>query len=498
LAVDLGASSGRVILGTLEDGRLALKEIHRFDNGPVRTFGRLFWNIFGIYQEILCGLRKGAAGETPGTVGIDTWGVDFGLLDSQGLLVQNPFHYRDPRTDSASEEVVRRAGDTALFRMTGVPNLFFNTSVQLVALAGASPELLPAVRSLAFIPDLLNYFLTGVLKAERTIAGTSQLLEAGPGGGWSDEVFRTLGLTHLRNWFPELIDPGTVLGPLTAEVREQTGLPEGFQVVAVASHDTESATVAVPFRSDEGPAAFISCGTWALMGVEGPDALVTEGCRTAGLSNEAAANGKTNLLKNIMGLWILQECRRWWEKNGALTWEALLKEAEEAPPQTAWIDPDSPLFVAPDSMPDRIGDYLGRTGQPRLETRGALVRCILESLAFRFRETLDTLENLLGYSLERVHLIGGGCQNPLLCQWTAEACRRPVEAGPAEASALGNLLVQFIAAGRLASLSQARELVRTSFPTKIYQPSPSGSWEEAYLRFQRATFRGRTLRSLYD
>lgn len=489
LAVDLGAGSGRVILGTLDDGLLSLEEVHRFGNEPVLVHGRLSWDTLGLFREILDGIRRGVAhgsdGPAPATVGIDTWGVDFGLVDRRGRLVQNPVCYRDIRTSGLVEESLRRCGWGTLFRLTGLPDLFFNTSVQLLAVTQQEPELIPLVDKILFTPDLFNYFLTGTARAERSIASTSQLLAAGA-GQWSTPAFQALGLEAWLPKMPPIVDPGTVLGPVTASVAEAYGLPPTLQVVAVAGHDTESSLLAMPAR-DPG-AVFLNVGSWAILGLETDQPVLDDAFCQAGFSNEAGFGGKVCLLKNIMGLWLAQESKRTWEREaGPLGWPELYRQAAEATGFLAWVNPDDPLFVAPGDIPDRVQRYCEATNQSVPRTPGEILRCILESLAFRFRQSLDALETLSGRSLTTVHLMGGGCRSELLCQFAADACNRVVEAGPEEASGTGNLLAQFLATGDLPSVEVARDVVRNSFGTRIYRPSNAVQWSQAYHQFRCIT-----------
>jgi rhamnulokinase len=476
LAVDLGAGSGRVILGSLDDaaGTLRLEEIHRFSNEPVSVHGHLYWDILGIYREILVGVRLAANREdAPASMGIDTWGVDFGLLDEQGQLLGNPVCYRDPRTNGFVEKALRLCAPETLFRETGLPPLFFNTSLQLMALAEQEPHTADAAARLLFTPDLLNYFLTGISKAERTIAGTSQLL--GTLGEWSSPVFRALGLEEWPSKMAEVVVPGTVLGPTLPEV---TGGTTPLTVIAVASHDTESALAALPSGTG---AAFISCGTWALMGLETPQPFLDDTALHAGFSNEASWNGFA-FLKNIMGLWLAQESKRTWERSsGALDWNDLYRQAEAATPFAAFIDVDDPDFVAPGDLPGRIADFCRRTRQPAPSNPGAVLRCIYENLALQFRATWDNLQSRAPTPLTRLHLIGGGSRVELLCQFTADACGVEVEAGPVEASAAGNLLVQFHARGAVAR-DEVGAIVQRSFGTKRYHPSDQNIWNQAYQR----------------
>ena len=486
LAVDLGAGSGRVLLGTLADGKLTLEEVHRFVNEPVLLNGRWTWDILALYRDLLKGLRAGVArvteGPLPATVGIDTWGVDFGLLDAHGHLLQNPVCYRDSRTDGLADESRRRAGEGTLFGLTGLPDLFFNTSLQLMAVTRDEPHLVPLVDRLLFTPDLLAYFLTGVARSERSIASTSQLLEAGRSGRWSPLAFNALGLDA---WLPKMapvVEPGTVLATISAETAKAAGLPPELRVVSVPSHDTESSILAMP-STGEG-AVFLNVGSWALLGLEVDEPVLDDAFRKAGFSNEMGFGGKVCLLRNIMGLWLTQESKSTWERtSGPLDWADLYREASAAPTFAAFVDPDDALFVAPGDIPSRLEQYCRRTGQIAPTTRGAILRCILESLALCFRQGLEQLKSLTGKPLRHIHLMGGGSKGELLCQFTANATGLTVEAGPEEASGTGNLLAQFLAVGALAHLDEARAVVQRSFGTRLYQPQDKTKWDDAYRRF---------------
>ncbi len=477
LAVDLGAGSGRVILGSLEPGKtLRLDEVHRFTNEPVLIHGRLWWDILGIYREILTGIRLAMAREdAPASVGVDTWGVDFGLLDDRGRLLQNPVSHRDARTEGFVEKAGRLCQPEMLFRETGLPILFFNTSLQLMALNEQEPAIASLAARLLFTPDLFHYFLTGVAKTERTIAGTSQLL--GTDGTWSAAVFGKLGLANWLPKMPEVVPPGAILGPVLPEV---LGTAAPLSVIAVASHDTESALAALP-AEDRSAAVFISCGTWALMGIESGQPLLDEAALNAGFSNEAAWGGFA-FLKNIMGLWLAQESKRTWERiSGPLDWNDLYRQAEAAEPFRSFIDVDAPDFVAPGDLPRRIAEYCERMGQRAPQTPGAVLRCIYENLAFQFRTTWDFLQVRSAVPLNRIHLIGGGSRVDMLCRFTANACGVEVEAGPVEASAAGNLLVQFHARG-LVAREEVGGIVRRSFGTKVHLPTEQEAWNQAYQR----------------
>ena len=472
LAVDLGAGSGRVILGTLVDGLLRLDEIHRFANEPILIHGRLWWDALGIYREILTGIRLAMNRDNPpSSVAVDTWGVDFGLLDAQGRLLQNPVCYRDARTDGLAVRAAELCSQETLFRETGLPLLFFNTSLQLMALNGQDPGIAALTGRLLFMPDLFHYFLTGEARAERTIAGTSQLL--GP-GGWSSTVFQRLGLGGWLAKMPPVIEPGTVVGPVLPEV---LGGSAPLEVIAVAGHDTESALAALPGDA----AAFISCGTWALMGIMTPEPRLDAEALAAGFSNEAAWGGYA-FLRNIMGLWLAQEAKKTWERTaGPLDWNDLYREAERAPAFAAFIDVDDADFVAPGDLPRRIAAFCRRTGQNPPDSPGAVLRCIYENLAFRFRETWDLLQKRSIEPPRRIQLIGGGSRVAMLCRFAANACGVEVEAGPVEASAAGNLLVQFHARG-LVKREDVGGVVRRSMGTELYRPQNQELWNQAYQR----------------
>jgi sugar (pentulose or hexulose) kinase len=429
--------------------------------------------VLGIYREILTGLRLALSRQdAPSSVGVDTWGVDFGLLDAQGRLLQNPVCYRDARTEGLAARAAELCSPETLFRETGLPLLFFNTSLQLMALTVQEPAVAAQAAQLLFMPDLFHYFLTGQARAEKTIAGTSQLL--GP-QGWSQAVFQNLGLGSWLAKMPQVIEPGTVVGPVLPEVLEGAG---PVSVIAVAGHDTESALAALTGGDS---AAFISCGTWALMGLLTPEPQLDSGALHAGFSNEAAWGGYA-FLRNIMGLWLAQEAKRSWERTaGPLDWNELYLEAERAPAFAAFIDVDDAAFVAPGDMPQRIAAFCRRTGQTPPETPGAVLRCIYENLAFRFRETWDLLQSRSPQPLRRIHLIGGGSRVALLCRFTADVCGVDVEAGPVEASAAGNLLIQFHARG-LVERGDVGGIVHRSLGTTLFHPQDQDLWNQAYQR----------------
>jgi rhamnulokinase len=477
LAIDLGAESGRGVLGSFDGARISLDVIHRFANGPVATLDTLHWDILRLHSEILNALRL-AAGRDVASVGVDTWGVDFALLGRGGTLLGNPRHYRDPHTERAMERAFRVVPREQIYQRTGLQFLRFNTLFQLLALQEARSPLLDAAEQLLFMPDLFHYFLTGIKVNEFTDASTSQMLDPMK-RNWAYDLIGSFGLP--TKMLGTIIPPGTVLGPLRTAVATDTGLVP-IPVIAPATHDTGSAIAAAPAQGDSW--AYISSGTWSLMGVELPGPLINADTLAANFTNEGGVAGTTRLLKNIMGLWLVQECRRAWEKAGtAYTYEQLVRIAEAAPPFVSLVDPDDPRFLLPPNMPAAIADFCRETNQPPPTELGPVIRCCLESLAFKYRWVLDKLEQLLGKKLEVIHVVGGGCQNGLLCQWTADACGRLVLAGPVEATALGNVLMQAIGLGLIGNLVEAREVVRRSFDVVTYEPRETERWDQQWGRF---------------
>ncbi|WP_405591497.1 rhamnulokinase family protein [Streptomyces sp. NBC_01190] len=476
-AADLGATSGRVVLGVVGRDRLELTERRRFPNTPVRLPSGLHWNLPGLFQEVLDGLRAAARSGPVASVGIDTWAVDYGLLDADGALLGLPFHYRDSRTAKVAEEVRDRLGARELYAATGLQHLPFNTVFQLAA-ARRSVQL-GAARTLLLVPDLLAHWLSGGIGAELTNASTTGLLDART-GTWSSAIAGAIGLDP--GLLPPPRQPGAVIGGLLPHVAAHTGLPASTPVVAVASHDTASAVIAVP--AAEAGSAYISCGTWSLAGLELDAPVLTEESRAANFTNERGIDGTVRYLRNIMGLWLLEECRRVWAARGVPTErDTLLGEAARAEPFAALIDPDAPEFLAPADMPAAITGYLVRTGQRPPAGPGALVRCVLESLALAHRRVLRRAAELAGRDITRVHLVGGGSRNELLCQLTADATGLPVVAGPAEATALGNVLVQARAHGLVGDLPEMRRLVAATQPLRRYAPGGDPrAWDAAATR----------------
>ena len=479
-AVDLGASSGRVMVARVAPDHLALTEAHRFPNRPVRTAGTLHWDVLGLYAGVLDGLR--AAGREAGRldgVGIDSWAVDYGLLDADGALLGNPVHYRDATHACAVAAVHAVVGPDELYRVTGLQHLPFNTVFQLAARRG-TPQL-TAARRLLLIPDLLTHWLTGSIGAEATNASTTGLVDAGT-GEWCWGLIDRLGLP--RRVFPSITHPGDSLGELRDDVLAETGLAGPVPMTAVGSHDTASAVVGVPASNER--FAYISCGTWSLIGVELEKPVLTEESRRAGFTNERGVDGTVRYLRNVMGLWLLQESLRTWADAGLpADLPDLLAAAARVPAFAALVDPDDDRFLAPGDMPARIAAACARSGETPPQSVPATVRCILDSLALAYRRTVRRAAELSGRDVEVVHLVGGGARNTLLCQLTADACGLPVLAGPVEAAALGNALVQARAAGALdGGLAQLRALLSHTQEIRRYEPTPGveAAWRAAEER----------------
>ena len=484
VAVDLGASSGRVILGAWNGARFDVREVHRFANQPVVRSGHLRWDALSLWAEIKSGLARCAATEKVeiSGLGLDTWGVDFALLDRDGQLLGNPYHYRDHRTDGAMEDVFARVPRAAVYGATGIQPSQINTLFQLSSMARSGDPQLRAARTLLPMPSLFAYWLCGRPAAEYTHATTTQCLDARE-RRWAVKLLDRLDIP--TSIFPPLVEPGTVLGPLVGDVASQVGLSREVPVIAVACHDTASAVAAIPGLDAQ--SAYISSGTWSLMGVEVAEPVITERSLAYGFTNEGGVGGTIRLLRNIAGLWLVQECRRRWQRDGLeYGWDELMSLAERAEPFRSLIDLDDPRLLSPTDMPAAIRTICRQTGQERPESIGAVVRCCLESLALRYRATLDDVEELVGHRLEVVRIVGGGSRNRLLCQLTADACGLPVVAGPVEATALGNLMLQAIATGELEGIEAGREAVAASIALDTYEPHSSAAWEDAMARLRRA------------
>ncbi len=478
---DFGASNGRAVHGAFDGNRLTIRELHRFPNEPVQVGDTLYWDVLRLFQQMQQGLFKAAReGITPAAVGIDTWGVDFGLLDRNGRLLSNPVHYRDGRTDGMMEKAYGILQKEEIFHHTGLAFMQFNTLYQLLALRRADDPTLAAAKRLLFMPDLFSYFLSGETGTEYTIASTSQLTDPRT-RGWSPPIFDAFGLP--KELFAPLCEPGTVRGALRGVLKAQMGIQGETLVVAGAQHDTAAAVAAVPAEGKN--FAYISSGTWSLLGAETGAPVISPGVLDANYTNEGGVCGTTRVLKNIMGMWILQECRRAWLAEGTCEdYAGLAALAEQEAPFRSLFDPDDDRFLSPGDMPGRIRAYCLETNQPAPETRGQFARAIYESLALKYRWALKRLErDILGRAVDCLHIVGGGSHNALLNRMTASAIQKPVIAGPGEATAIGNLLIQAMALGAVGSLADLRAVVRASFDTVTCMPENGGAWDDAYGRF---------------
>lgn len=461
------------MLGHLTGDRLAVTPVHRFANTPLRVDGTLRWDVDDLWLEMRRALTL-----TPGpltSIGVDTWGCDYALLDAQGALVERPYHYRDHRTDGVMDRVLARLDRSRVYETTGVQFLPFNTIFQLAAAVDAQPTTLDRASAFATIPDLFNYRLTGRIANEYTNATTTQCIDARQ-RTWAVPLIEALGLP--RHLFGAIVEPGTVLGPM----REPAGSHQGVPVVAPACHDTGSAVAAVATGGDT---AFLSSGTWSLLGAEVPAPVITAQAASLNFTNEGGVCGTTRLLKNIGGLWLLQACRRDWAAEGVdLSYETLVAGAEAAPAFGAMIDPDHPSFLNPEHMPRAIADYCRRTAQPVPATPAHVARALFESLALTYRMVIEWLEEVSGLSIRQVRVIGGGARNGLLNQLTADVTGRVVLAGPVEATALGNIAMQMLATGHAPSLVVAREIIEQSFPPARFEPTGTHRWDAQYARFR--------------
>jgi rhamnulokinase len=477
VALDFGAESGRTIVGTIADDRLTIEPVHRYPNVPVRMGGTLYWDFPRQFGDILDGLRKASAGGPVHSISVDTWGVDYGYIDAAGKLMGNPVHYRDTRHESMPDEAFKLIPRDELYMATGIQFMSINTIFQMLSEVRSNDSVLERADKLLMMPDLFNHFLCGADVAEYTDASTGQTLDPWT-RDWARPVFDRLGIpTH---FLPEIVQPGTEIGMLLNEVADATGCRKA-QVVAGASHDTPSAVAAVPLA---GPStAYISSGTWSLVGLEVDEPVVTEAALAANVTNEGGYAGTITLLKNCMGLWPVQQSRKaLWPGEGAPSYEEICTLAEDGPQWSAFIDPDDPRFLWPGDMPTRIREYCEETGQPIPLETATLFRVIFESLALKYTWVVDQLSEVTGQEIDRIHIVGGGSQNELLCQMTANASKREVVAGPVEATAIGNISIQAITSGELGDLSEARELIARSFPMKTYQPK-GYFWREAKERF---------------
>ena len=482
LAIDLGASSGRGIVGTFDGEKIALAENHRFTNDPTMAAGQFTWDILRIFHEIKQSIRNCALSDDKdiASIGIDTWGVDFGLLDKNGKLLANPVHYRDTRTVGVPEEAFKTFPREKLYDLTGIQVMDFNSLYQLLAVQKNNPELFDIAADMLFVPDLLNYFLTGYKQTEYTIASTSQLLDARK-KDWSWELIEKFGLPE--KLFSKVVKPGTVCGTFLPSLTEEFGGMDP-KVISVAAHDTGSAVLAVPAKSEK--FIWLSSGTWSIMGTETKDPVISEKSKEYNFTNEGGYGDTIRFSKNITGLWVEQESKRQWEREGEkVSFADLAKWAAEAEPLRCFIDTDNPRFGTSGNIPKRIQEYCRETGQYVPKTKGEIVRCILESLAMRYRYTVECIDEMCGEKIPAINIVGGGTKEEQLSQFAATACGRPVYAGPVEATALGNIAAQLIALGEIKDMWEARQIIANSFEVKEYQPEmdKKAAWDEAYGRF---------------
>ena len=482
LAFDFGASSGRAIIGTLDNGRITLNEVHRFSNDPVTVNGTFYWDVLRLFHEIKQGLLKAKQAGGFDSIGIDTWGVDFGLLDKDGVLLENPVHYRDKRNIGMVEKAAKYIGKDEMYKLTGIQFMDFNTAFQLLSIKENRPELLARAESLLFMPDLFAYFLTGNKVSEYSIATTSQLVDINT-RDWSKEILEKLGLPE--KIFNRIVPSGSVTGYLSDEICEELGL-EKVPVIAVCGHDTQSAVTAVPSEKED--FAFISSGTWSLFGTETKKPIVNDLSYSFNVTNEGGFGYSTAFLKNICGLWLIQESRRQWIREGKeYSYAELEKAALREKPFARFINPDAPEFAVPGNLPARITEYCRRTGQSVPENEGQTVRCIYESLALRYRAVLEGIEKCTGKNYDSLNVVGGGTKDTLLCKMTADACNITVYAGPIEATVMGNVAVQLISGGDIADVVEARRIIANSEQLKCYSPENTAAWDEAYEKFKSVT-----------
>ncbi len=478
LAFDFGASSGRAIIGSFENGKISLQEVHRFSNDPVKINGTLYWDVLRLLHEIKQGIVKAKIAGGFDSIGIDTWGVDFGLIDKDGRLLENPVHYRDPRTAGLVEEAFKTIPKEKLYKITGIQFMELNTLFQLISLRRQRPELLERADKMLFMPDLLAYFLTGKMCAEYSIASTSQIIDIEK-RTWSKELLEVFDIPE--SLFAPIVQPGTVLGELTDEICEELGV-EKVPVISVCGHDTQSAITAVP--CPEGDFAFLSSGTWSLFGTELKTPIVDETSLKINITNEGGIDGTIGLLKNIIGLWLIQESRRQWQREGQdYSYAELEKLALKEEPFKCFIDPDAPEFTPQGSIPRRVQEFCKKTGQYVPQSVGEIMRCIYESLAMKYRLTFEKLCDCTNKDYPVIHVIGGGTKDGLLCQMTANSCDRTVKAGPIEATVMGNVAVQFMSDGTIKDTAHARQIVADSETLKIYNPENADQWKQAYPRF---------------
>ncbi|MBP9987951.1 MAG: rhamnulokinase [Ruminococcus sp.] len=478
LAFDFGASSGRAIIGKFDGKKIELEEVHRFTNDPVSVGGTVYWDVLRLFHEIKQGIIKARMAGGFDSIGIDTWGVDFGLIDKEGKLMENPIHYRDARTAGLVEESFNTLSKEKIYGITGIQFMELNTLFQLISLKKNRPWMLERADKMLFMPDLFAYMLTGKMCAEYSIASTSQLIDLEK-KTWSKEILDAFGISE--NIFAPLVKPGTVLGTLTPEICEECGV-ESVPVISVCGHDTQSAITSVP--CPDGKFAFLSSGTWSLFGTELDKPIVNETSMNINITNEGGFDDTTGFLKNIIGLWLIQESRRQWQRQGEdYSYADLEKMALATEPFKCFIDPDAPEFVPHGNIPKRVQEFCQRTGQYVPQTVGEIMRCIYESLAMKYNLTFEKLRECTEQDYPVIHVIGGGTKDGLLCQMTANSCNRTVKAGPIEATVMGNIAVQLMSDGSIENIGQARKIVADSSELKTYEPTDTDKWEKAYAEF---------------
>lgn len=475
LALDFGASSGRAIVGTFDGEKISLKEIHRFTNDPVILLDTMYWDVLRLFHDIKIGLIKAKQEGEIKSLGIDTWGVDFGLLDKNGRLLENPVHYRDARTKGMMEKVFAEMDKESIYNITGNQFMELNTLFQLMAIKEQQPELLAKAETLLLMPDLLNYFLSKEKCTEYTIASTTQLLNAEE-KTWSSEIIENLDLP--KNIFTKIVQPGSKIGKLSKEISEELGI-EAIDIIAVAGHDTQSAMVAVPTQEDK--FIFLSCGTWSLLGTELTSPIINETSAKLNITNEGGADNKTSFLKNIIGLWLIQESRRQWIREGKeYGFGELEQMASKVGFINSFIDTDKEEFVPAGNIPRRIREYCKQTNQYVPKNEAEIVRCIDQSLAIKYRFALEQIEQSTGKHYDTINIIGGGIQSKLLCQLTADVCGRKVVAGPVEATVMGNIALQLMALGEIKNIKEARQVIANSEEVKVYEPQSDEDWDTIY------------------
>ena len=478
LAIDLGASSGRAILGTIIDGILELKEINRFSNPILEINGRLYWNLFHLYDEIIKSLKLIKADEINiSSLGIDTWGVDFVCFGNDGEPLRMPYSYRDTHTFGAPERFFKKMPKEEVYNKTGIQIMNFNTLFQLATQLEENTSTYPVIDKILFMPDALSYLLTGKMVTEYTIASTSQMINPYM-RNFDDSLLEAVNLKQ-ENFAP-IVFSGAEIGKLSNSVKELTGLGD-ISVIAVAGHDTGSAVLATPAENEN--FAYLSSGTWSLMGIESAEPVINDETYSLNFTNEGGADGSVRLLKNICGMWLIEQCKKEWEKEGTVTFTEIVQAANEASPFRCFINPDSPSFASPASMTAAIKEYCRVTGQPVPETMGEIARCIYESLAFRYKQVLSNLQNLATFPIETLHIIGGGAQNKMLNQFTANAVGKTVLAGPSEATAMGNILLQAKAAGLVKDKKEIRRIIRNSVELEMFDPEETALWELNYNKY---------------